>query len=129
VRRLGGVGGPARSRRSGSAAAGRVSGMSELERVLGFVASLAEAAVTDVARDGPITVLRTPDLPLVWDANHLRLEREAGGDAESLAAAATRHGVPLMVVVPDADAGEGLVRGFRELGWRVVRHRYMVHRG
>ena len=103
--------------------------MTELERVLGFVSSLAEAAVTEVARDGPCTALRTPDLPLVWDANHLRLETGGEAAVEQLAAAAARHGVPSMVVVPDAAAGERLAGGFRELGWRVVRHRYMVHRG
>jgi GNAT superfamily N-acetyltransferase len=65
----------------------------------------------------------------VWDANHLRVDRAAGLDAAALARAAAGRGVPSMVVVPDQAAGERLAPGFRVLGWRVVRHRYMVFRG
>lgn len=103
--------------------------MSELARALTFVHGLAERAVTEVARDGPLTVLRTPELPLVWDANHLRVESAVGADACALAASAAERGVPSMVVVPDAAEGEELAPDFRALGWRIVRHRYMAHRG
>ncbi|HEV7461974.1 MAG TPA: GNAT family N-acetyltransferase [Solirubrobacteraceae bacterium] len=103
--------------------------MSELARALAFVHRLAERAVTDVARDGPLTVLRTPDLPLVWDANHLRVEGSIGADARALAASAARRDVPSMIVVPEAAEGEALAPAFRALGWRIVRHRYMAHRG
>jgi ribosomal protein S18 acetylase RimI-like enzyme len=103
--------------------------MSELARALAFVHGLAERAVTEVTHDGPLTVLRTPDLPLVWDANHLRVEVATGADARALAVAAAQRGVPSMVVVPDAAEGERLAPAFRALGWRVVRHRYMAHRG
>lgn len=103
--------------------------MSELARALDFVHGLAEAAVTTVVRDGPITALVTPDLPLVWDANHLRMDGDARVDAAELADEARRVRVPSMVVVPDHAAGERLVPEFRALGWRVMRHRYMVHRG
>ena len=103
--------------------------MSELARALAFVHGLAERAVTEVTRDGPLTVLCTPDLPLVWDANHLRVEGIAGTDARALATSAAQRGVPSMVVMPDAEEGERLAPAFRALGWRVVRHRYMVHRG
>ena len=41
--------------------------MSELARALAFVHGLSERAVTEVTRDGPLTVLFTPELPLVWD--------------------------------------------------------------
>jgi GNAT superfamily N-acetyltransferase len=103
--------------------------MSELGRALAFVHRLAERAVTEVLPDGPLTVLRTPDLPLVWDANHLRVQGAIGADARALAASAARRGVPSMVIVPDAAEGERLAPAFRALGWRVVRHRYMAHRG
>jgi GNAT superfamily N-acetyltransferase len=103
--------------------------MSELARALAFVHGLAERAVAEVLPDGPLTVLRTPDLPLVWDANHLRVEGAIGADARALAASAAQRGVPSMVVVPDGAEGEHLAPAFRALGWRVVRHRYMVHRG
>jgi GNAT superfamily N-acetyltransferase len=103
--------------------------MSELARALAFVHGLAEQAVTDVTHDGPLTVLRTPDLPLVWDANHLRVEGIAGTDARALATSAAQRGVPSMVVMPDAEEGERLAPAFRALGWRVVRHCYMAHRG
>jgi GNAT superfamily N-acetyltransferase len=103
--------------------------VTELDRALTFVHGLAEAAVTEVVRDGPLTVLHTPDLPLVWDANHLRVDGVARADARALAAAAVARGVPSMVVVPDEAEGERLAPAFRTLGWRVVRHRYLVHRG
>ena len=95
--------------------------MSELDRALRFVHGLAEAAVTEVDHDGPLTALRTPDLPLVWDANHLRVDDLTGADARALAASAAQRGVPSMVVVPDEVEGERLAPGFRSLGWRVVR--------
>jgi GNAT superfamily N-acetyltransferase len=101
--------------------------MSDLNRALRFVHRLAETAVTEVDHDGPLTALRTPDLPLVWDANHLRIDGPTGADARALAASAAHRGVPSMVVVPDAVEGERLAPGFRSLGWRVVRHRYMAH--
>jgi GNAT superfamily N-acetyltransferase len=103
--------------------------MSELARALAFVHGLSERAVTEVTRDGPLTVLCTPDLPLVWDANHLRVEGATGTDARALAASAAQRSVPSMVVVPDAAEGELLAPAFRALGWRVVRHAYMAHRG
>jgi GNAT superfamily N-acetyltransferase len=103
--------------------------MSELARALAFVHGLAERAVTEVTREGPLTVLRTPDLPLVWDANHLRVEGATGADARALAVSAAQHGVPSMVVVPDREEGERLAPAFRALSWRVVRHSYMAHRG
>jgi ribosomal protein S18 acetylase RimI-like enzyme len=103
--------------------------MSEMARALAFVHGLAERAVSEVTRDGPLTVLSTPDLPLVWDANHLRVDGATGTDARALAASAAQRGVPSMVVVPDAAEGERLAPAFRALGWRVVRHRYMAHRG
>jgi ribosomal protein S18 acetylase RimI-like enzyme len=103
--------------------------MSELHRALHFVHGLAEEAVATVDRDGTLTALRTPDLPLVWDANHLRVDGATVLDPAALAGAAADHGVPSMVVVPDAVVGERLAPGFLALGWRVVRHRYMVHRG
>lgn len=102
--------------------------MGELRRALSFVQGLAEGAVTSVVRDGPLTALRTPHLSLVWDANHLRVDDEAGHDAAALVEAAGRHGVPSMVVVPDETEGARLAPGFRSLGWRVVRHSYMVQR-
>src|SRR3954454_4876216 len=103
--------------------------MSELSRALAFVHGLAERAVTEVTGDGPLTVLRTPDLPLVWDANHLRVEGATATDARALAVSAAQRGVPSMVVVPAAAEGERLAPAFRTLRWRVVRHCYMVHRG
>jgi ribosomal protein S18 acetylase RimI-like enzyme len=103
--------------------------MSKLSRALAFTHGLAERAVTEVTRDGPLTVLRTPDLPLVWDANHLRVEGATGADARALAVSASQRGVPSMVVVPDGAEGERLAPAFRALSWRVVRHCYMVHRG
>src|SRR2546423_14786121 len=99
--------------------------MSELTRALAFVHGLAERAVTDVMRDGPLTVLCTPDLPLVWDANHLRVEGATGTDARALAVSAAQRGVPSMVVVPDAAEGERLAPAFRTLGWRGARPFYM----
>ena len=64
--------------------------MSELGRALDFVHGLAEAAVTTVVRDGSLTALVTPDLPLVWDANHLRMDGDPGLDAAELADEARR---------------------------------------
>jgi len=103
--------------------------MSDLARALAFVHGLAEHAVTEVTREGPLTVLRTPDLPLVWDANHLRVEGATGADARALVVSAAQHRVPSMVVVPDGAEGERLAPAFRALSWRVVRHCYMAHRG
>ena len=67
--------------------------MSDLARALAFVHGLAEHAVTEVTREGPLTVLRTPDLPLVWDANHLRVEGATGADARALVVSAAQHRV------------------------------------
>ena len=86
--------------------------MSELARALAFVHGLTERAVTEVTREGPLTVLRTPDLPLVWDANHLRVEGATGADARALAVSAAHHGVPSMVVVPDGRRASGSPRPF-----------------
>src|ERR1700704_445782 len=121
------MGAAAACHRSAAGAAGGLPRMSELGRALAFVHRLAERAVTEVLPDGPLTVLRTPDLPLVWDANHLRVDGPTGADARALAASAAHRGVPSMVVVPDSAEGERLAPGFRSLGWRVVRHRYMAH--
>jgi GNAT superfamily N-acetyltransferase len=103
--------------------------MTAFKRALAFVHGLAEAAVTEVERDGPLTALRTPDLPLVWDANHLRVQGAGDAEPRALADAAARRGVPSMIVVPGVGEGERLAPGFRAMGWRIVRHRYMVHRG
>src|SRR5258705_8829317 len=119
---------PTPSVRPAAGAAGGLPSMSDRTRALRFVHRLAETAVTEVDDDGPLAALRTPDLPLVWDANPLRVDGLTGADARALAASAAQRGVPSMVVVPDAVEGERLARGFRALGWRVVRHRYMVHR-
>src|SRR3989442_1745057 len=100
--------GPPASVRPATGAAGGLPPMSELDRALRFVHGLAETAVTEVARDGPLTVLRTPELSLVWDANHLRVVGATGADARALAASAAQRGVPSMVVVPDASEGERL---------------------
>ena len=117
------------SRRPAARAAGDLPRMSELARALAFVHGLAERAVTEVTRDGPLTVLRTPDLPLVWDANHLRVEGAAGADARALAA--SRRPARRTVDGRGARRGRGRAArpGFRALGWRVVRHSYMAHRG
>src|SRR5260370_39883552 len=117
---MGRMGPPTPSVRSPARAAGGRPAMSDLNRALRFVHRLAATAVTEVDQDGPLTALRTPDLPLVWDANHLRVDGLTGADARALAASAAQRGVPSMIVVPDAVEGERLARGFRALGWRVV---------
>lgn len=102
--------------------------MNAFARALGFAQGLAERAVTSVERDGDLTALRTPDLPLVWDANHLRVPGAPGLPAGALAEEAARRAVPSMVVVGDEAEARRLAPGFRTAGWRLVRHRYMVHR-
>jgi GNAT superfamily N-acetyltransferase len=108
--------------------------MSELELVMSHVLARDEDGADRVEEWEHGAALVSPSLPVLWDANYLRVERPAGLDAPALAAEAervlggggARHRA---IVVPDATVGESLRPGFSALAWDCDRLMFMVLRG
>src|SRR4029453_4488204 len=97
--------------------------MTELERCLDFITGIADRAamVKEPSRYGLAHL--NPDLPSVWSRNYLFAnENLDGATAASLAAETDRilGGIGLRhrkVELIDAEAGDRLEPGFRQLGW------------
>lgn len=76
----------------------------------------------------------TPELPDVWDANFLRVDRIEGLSAEGLIAESERvmggRGFThRSVLVDDETVGKGIAGGFQAAGWDVNRMVFMIHDG
>jgi ribosomal protein S18 acetylase RimI-like enzyme len=97
--------------------------MTELERCLEFVARMADRAAAQKVRSEHGVALLAPDFPDVWSRNYLFVERSDDVSAAELAAEVDAIFEPLdlrhrKVELFDADAGDRLEPGFRELGWK-----------
>jgi GNAT superfamily N-acetyltransferase len=106
----------------------------DLDRVLAFALANDEAGADRFEPWEHGVALISPALPVLWDANYLRLDRASDLDAPALAAEAermlgaggARHRA---VVVPDEATAEPLRAGFAALGWDCDRLLFMVLRG
>lgn len=100
----------------------------ELARIHRFEREIEMAGTKNVPSPLGAGVL-TPELPLRYDSNYLFIEREAGaGDAIAeadriLGGAGYDHRV---IVTFDDGIGERLRPEFNALGWRTMRHIFMV---
>ena len=106
----------------------------DLERGVAFEETLRDAAVDRVVPIDGGKALFTPSLPRAFDVNLLRLDRVGDATASELAEEADRllGDAGLLhrkIVVLEAGAGERLVAGFAELGWKADRYLYMAYRG
>jgi ribosomal protein S18 acetylase RimI-like enzyme len=104
-----------------------------LERVLRFEREIEMAGSENVPSELGVGVLE-PALPLRHDSNYLLVERlpeggganEATGEADRiLGGSGLKHRA---VLTYDDELGERLERGFRELGWNIHRHVFMIQR-
>ncbi len=104
----------------------------ELARVRSFVRAHADASATHTRAWSSGTAVFHEGLPLVYDLNYLRLERDGGLTAKAIAAEADElMSSPALghreVVAEDEAAGERLSEDFRALGWKVDRHVIMAY--
>ena len=107
--------------------------MGDLERCLDFISRMAHRAAKRKETSPYGVALLDPELPTVWSRNYLLLNSGADASAAELAAETdrllgeigSRH---RKVEVFDADAGDRLEPGFRELGWQAECDVLMVAR-
>ena len=107
--------------------------MNELERVRAFEEALREEAAERVVPFRWGRAVFNDSLPLVWELNVVRVDRDGDVTAKALAAEADRlqgdAGLThRRIAVLDESLGARLERELRELGWRRSRFVFMVHR-
>jgi GNAT superfamily N-acetyltransferase len=102
----------------------------ERERIRAFLRATEEAVCDEVVEARHGTGLMTPELPLVWDLNTLRVENpDAGADELADEADALQaHLAHRKLVVPDPEAGARLAPQLARRGWNVGRLLVMVRR-
>lgn len=105
--------------------------MSDFERCVAFITGMADRAARKKEPSRLGVALLDPELPEVWSRNYLLADIEAGASAEQLAAEAERALGAIgsrhrKVEVFDAEEGDRLKPGFRELGWNAECNVLMV---
>ena len=106
--------------------------LEELSRALAFIDHV-DDGVASAVRDWRLgRALITPELPRVWDANYLRVERSADGAervaAEALAIAREAELAYCAIVITDDATAAGLGRSLRSAGFEEVRFAVMALR-
>ncbi len=103
----------------------------ELRRALAFMARVDEGAASEVREWSLGTALVTPELPRVWDASYLRVERPGNGERAGAEAIEVSHAAGLAhaaVVVSDEDDAASLRPGLQAAEFEEVRFVLMVLR-
>jgi GNAT superfamily N-acetyltransferase len=107
--------------------------MGDLERCVDFITGMADRAARKKLPSPYGVALLDPELPAVWSRNYLLMNPDAGASAAELAAEADRLLGAIgarhrKVELFDAEAGDRLEPGFRELGWNAECDVLMVAR-